>query len=81
MSISRVYVRTLEKAARILGGQAELAAYLQVRREELAAWMEARNTLPSWAFITVVDLIASGPAAAGAAANPTVEADHATRGS
>jgi hypothetical protein len=79
MSISTVHVRTLEKAARILGGEAGLATYLQVSREELAAWMEAKNTLPSWAFITVVELISSGPAAAGAAANPAVEADHADR--
>jgi hypothetical protein len=77
MMSSRVHVRTLEKAASILGGQAELAAYLHVRREELAAWMEAKKTLPTPVFMTVVDLIASGPAAARAAENTTEEADHA----
>jgi hypothetical protein len=66
-------VRTLEKAARVLGGQAELAAYLRVRREDLAAWMEAKKTLPTSIFITVVDLIASGPVAQ----DPTEEAVHA----
>jgi len=72
-------VRTLEKAARVLGGQAELAAYLHVTRGDLAAWMEAKKTLPTSIFITVVDLIASGPAAARAAENTTEEADHANR--
>ena len=77
MMSSRVHVRTLEKAARVLGGQAELAAYLHVRREDLAAWMDGRKTLPTSIFITVLDVIASGPATARAAENPRGEADHA----
>ena len=74
---SRVHVRTLEKAAHVLGGQAELAAYLHVTRAELAAWMEAKKTLPTSIFITVVDVIASGPVVTGAAENPPGAADHA----
>ena len=77
MMSSRVHVRTLEKAARVLGGQAELAAYLRVRRADLAAWMEAKEALPTPIFISVVDLIASGPTTECAAENPTGEADHA----
>lgn len=61
MNYSRIHTRTLEKAAQVLGGQAELAAYLRVRREELAAWMEGRNVLPTSIFITAVDLIEAGP--------------------
>lgn len=77
MMSSRVHVRTLEKAARVVGGQAELAAHLHVTRGDLAAWMEAKRTLPTRIFIAVVDLIASGPAAARATENPTEEAHHA----
>ncbi len=61
MNYSRIHTRTLEKAAQVVGGQAELANYLHVRSEELAAWMEGRNVLPTSLFITAVDLIASGP--------------------
>jgi hypothetical protein len=61
MNYSRIHARTLEKAAQILGGQAELAAYLHVTRGDLAAWMEGRNVLPTSYFITAVDVIEAGP--------------------
>ena len=61
MNYSRIHTRTLEKAAQILGGQAELANYLHVRSEELAAWMEGRDKLPTSIFIAAVDLIEAGP--------------------
>ncbi len=61
MNYSRIHTRTLEKAAQVLGGQAELANYLHVRSEELAAWMEGRSELPTPLFITAVDVIAANP--------------------
>ena len=61
MNYSRIHTRTLEKAAQILGGQAELAAYLHVTRGDLAAWMDGRKVLPTSVFITAVDVIEAGP--------------------
>lgn len=61
MNYSRIHTRTLEKAAQILGGQAELAEYLHVTRGDLAAWMEGRSELPTSFFISAVDVIAANP--------------------
>jgi DNA-binding transcriptional regulator YiaG len=61
MNYSRIHTRTLEKAAQILGGQAELARHLHVGSEELAAWMEGRSELPTPLFIAAVDVIAANP--------------------
>ncbi len=61
MNYSRIHTRTLEKAAQVLGGQAELAAYLHVTRRDLAAWMEGRSVLPTSFFISAVDAIEAGP--------------------
>ena len=61
MDYSRIHKRTLQKAAQIMGGQAQLANYLHVGSEQLAAWMEGRNVLPRSLFISAVDLIELGP--------------------
>jgi len=60
MNYSRIHTRTLEKAAQVLGGQAELADYLHVTRSDLAAFMEGRNVLPASLFVSAVDAIESG---------------------
>ena len=55
-----VYSRTLERAARILGGTEALRARLKVDREVLESWMAGRSTPPTEVFLRAVDLVAGG---------------------
>ena len=50
-------VRTLRRAAEILGGPAQLRKYLNVSALCLAAWMTGHDTAPTYVFLKAVDLV------------------------
>src|SRR5262245_5911174 len=62
--LSAVHIQVLLRAAEILGGNAQLRAYLRVSIHELEAWMSGRERVPSHIFLRTVDLI-SAPATSG----------------
>jgi hypothetical protein len=58
MPKTTIYVRTLHKAAEILGGERALARYLRVPMPELFAWMRPGSVPPpTTIFLKAVDLI------------------------
>ena len=61
---STVYMRTLHKAAELLGGRKPLARHLRVPLEELEKWMSGTAVPPMGVFLKAVDLVldeTSGP--------------------
>jgi hypothetical protein len=54
-----VHVRALHKAAKLLGGAAELRHYLRAPAEDLVRWMDGQATPPTQVFLKVVDLFIS----------------------
>jgi len=50
-------VRTLRRAAQILGGPAQLRKYLNVSALCLAAWMTGADTAPTYVFLKAVDVV------------------------
>ena len=52
-----VYMRTLARAAEVIGGFEALAAYLDVRPIYLHAWMNGTLETPPDVFLQVVDLL------------------------
>jgi hypothetical protein len=52
-----VHVRTLAKAAELLGGERALARYLRVPMPELFVWMRGASPLPDSVFLRAVDLV------------------------
>jgi hypothetical protein len=56
------YTRTLARAARAVGGEAELARILKVPEDRLRGWMEGRETPPVKVFSAALDIVAKGPA-------------------
>jgi len=52
-----VRVRTLCRAAEIVGGPAQLRKYLNVSALCLAAWMTGYDTAPTYVFLKAVDLV------------------------
>ena len=52
-----VYMRTLRRAAEVIGGFEALAAYLDVRPLHLHAWMNGTHETPTDVFLKVVDLL------------------------
>ena len=61
MDRSRRYRDTLNRAAQTLGGAARLAAFLDVPREQLAAWLSGEEAPPLEAFLQSLDVVADGP--------------------
>src|SRR5687768_14550431 len=57
MALLIVYVRTLQKAADILGSRNKLARHLRVTQVELERWMAANEIPPIDAFLKAVELI------------------------
>ena len=53
------YIDTLERAANIAGGYAELAAALGVTRSELDAWTMGASVPGPMLFLRVMDLVLS----------------------
>ena len=58
--MKRVYSRTLQRAARILGGTDVLCRRLKVETAVLESWIAGRGTPPTEVFLRAVDIIASG---------------------
>ena len=52
-----VRVRTLRRAADIVGGKAQLRKYLNVSALCLAAWMSGADIAPTCVFLKAVDLV------------------------
>jgi hypothetical protein len=52
-----VRVRTLRRAADIVGGQAQLRKYLNVSALCLAAWLSGADIAPTGVFLKAVDLV------------------------
>ena len=57
-----VYARTLKSAARLVGGDEELAHRLDVSGSDLAAWAAGCGVPPIDALLKAVDLLANGVA-------------------
>lgn len=52
-----VYIRTLVRAAQIVGGAQELALKLKVTPSHLALWMSGAEPCPPNVFLQAVDLV------------------------
>ena len=55
--MAEVHVRTLRRAAEIVGGEVELALRLKVTPSHLALWLTGVETPPPDAFLRAVDLV------------------------
>jgi hypothetical protein len=55
--VSEVHVRTLVRAAQIVGGPLELALKLKVTPSHLALWMSGAEPCPPNVFLLAVDLV------------------------
>lgn len=56
-AILPTYARTLERACRILGGPAQLAAHLNVGEAELGPWLEGRSAPPESVFLAALEIV------------------------
>jgi len=52
-----VYIRTLARAAEIVGGPQELAFKLKVTPSHLSLWMGGLEPCPGYVFLMAVDLV------------------------
>jgi hypothetical protein len=52
-----VYIRTLVRAAEIVGGAQELAFRLKVTPSHLSLWMGGLEPCPGYVFLKAVDLV------------------------
>jgi hypothetical protein len=55
--VSQVHIRTLARAAQIVGGPLELAFKLKVTPSHLALWMSGAEPCPPNVFLQAVDLV------------------------
>lgn len=55
--VAKVYVRTLQKAAELSGGQKKLARYLRVPLAELEKWIAGSSPPPVNVFLKAVDFV------------------------
>ena len=75
--MSEVHIRTLMRAAQIVGGPQELAFKLKVTPSHLALWMSGAEPCPPNVFLQAVDLVlerASKPPAPPSAPPPAGDA-------
>ena len=56
-------LRGMRRAARLLGGEPQLRAFLQVPAGELFRWMRGEAAVPPAIFIRIVDFLAAREAA------------------
>ena len=54
-------VRTLRRAAEVVGGPEALAEALGVSPETVSAWLLGRDALPSDSYLRALDLVSQGP--------------------
>lgn len=59
--MAEVHIRTLRRAAEIVGGEEELAMRLKVTPSHLSLWIKGLATPPADVFLRVVDLILEPP--------------------
>lgn len=55
--------RGLKKAAKILGGEAGLSAFLQVAPQDLSRWIRGEDAAPQCVVLRLVDFLAEAEAA------------------
>ena len=55
--MATVYMRTLARAADILGGEGPLAQYLSVVPSHLALWLSGTESPPTEIFLRAVDVV------------------------
>jgi hypothetical protein len=75
-----VYIRTLERAAEIVGGATELAFRLKVTPSHLSLWMGGLEPCPANIFLQAVDLVLEREISAQRAPLPAKTLDDAVRG-
>ena len=56
--MNSLQTRGLRKAARLLGGEPQLRAFLQVPAGDLFRWMHGQAAMPPAIFIRIVELLA-----------------------
>lgn len=57
MGEPELYLRTLRRAAELIGGEGALAVALKVTPSHLALWLEGRESPPVEIFLRAVDLV------------------------
>lgn len=57
VAVPDVYLRTLERAAKLLGGEQALALHLRVTPSHLALWLKGLEEPTTEAFLRAVDLV------------------------
>lgn len=62
------YTPTLERAASLVGGRAELAAALKVAERQLEYWIDEKGMPPHSVFLDAIDIIIEN--AGGSGTNP-----------
>jgi len=66
MPIDPLYARCTKRAAELLGGYAELGAYLSISPVILKRWAQGLATPPSDVFLKIIDIVLSDGPPAGA---------------
>lgn len=74
-AVPHVYVRTLERAAQIVGGEQALALHLKVTPSHLALWLKGLEEPTTEAFLRAVDLVSEHEVAQLPQARPQPEID------
>ena len=54
-------LRTLRRAAEVVGSPEALAEALEVSPEMISAWLLGQKTVPNDAYIRALDLVSQGP--------------------
>jgi DNA-binding transcriptional regulator YdaS (Cro superfamily) len=55
--VPEIYIRTLQRAAEIVGGEEQLALRLKVTPSHLALWLQGRSEPPAGVCFAAVDLV------------------------
>ena len=55
---NQLYIRALERAAELTGGESKLARQLGVRVDELRKWQSGGVPVPGDVFVKVADILA-----------------------
>jgi hypothetical protein len=68
--VTKVYSRTFQKAAELIGGQKKLARHLQVPLADLEKWIAGGATPPHAVFLKAIDLVLDETPSPGAGSEP-----------
>jgi DNA-binding transcriptional regulator YiaG len=55
------YVRTLQRAVELAGGEEQLASVLRTSREVLSMWLSGRITPPIKPYLAALELVTRNP--------------------